>query len=404
MDSETIRENMSIHKSAQKFFTEKIDLLVKNDDDGNRIHFLFQDEFYTSKRYERFEKKIRSRIFDYLRIFTPQDFETLDTGIADYILNLLSLGGEVNTYPFRNSIAENAESRFKIAKFAENATGILVLHNWETDDYEKHNTFCSYIENELRKEIRNHVVAKIIENPAIESSNYVTQLEFLPKDYYLILSSVMQSAINYIILRQDGNYTPQAVDFYGMLQNKNNVISQTVEKIEQLQKENENLKRQLSKVSNHKEKIVERKVLIDNPELLRENKILNEENERLQSEIKELENLIIIAEDRESKQNEAFHHIRNDKILFVGGHQNEQQKLRFLFPNAEVFDKCSMNIQANYLLRFDYVVFLTHYMSHSLYHKVKGMADMQNVSYLHCSHNNITMIIDEIISHSQHKE
>lgn len=404
MDSETIRENMSIHKSAQKFFTEKIDLLVKNDDDGNRIHFLFQDEFYTSKRYERFEKKIRSRIFDYLRIFTPQDFETLDAGIADYILNLLSLGGEVNTYPFRNAIAENAESRFKIAKFAENATGILVLHNWETDDSEKHNTFCSYIENELRKEIRNHVVAKIIENPAIESSNYVTQLEFLPKDYYLILSSVMQSAINYIILRQDGNYTPQAVDFYGMLQNKNNVISQTVEKIEQLQKENENLKRQLSKVSNHKEKIVERKVLIDNPELLRENKILNEENERLQSEIKELENLIIIAEDRESKQNEAFHHIRNDKILFVGGHQNEQQKLRFLFPNAEVFDKCSMNIQANYLLRFDYIVFLTRYMSHSLYHKVKGMADMQNVSYLHCSHNNITMIIDEIISHSQHKE
>ena len=379
---------------AQRYFYEQFKKLANGD--SERISFLFQDSLTSSKRYERFEKKIRKKLAEYIMQFEPKDYEDIENAISDYILNLVTLKGDFEKFAFRHALEESIQHRKNLVPIVCEVIGLDVEKEWEYTNDEKYLSFIAHIDNEIRKTIKNCLISKVIYNKNLSESNYTLVTEFSQQDMYFMISAVIQNAMNYVIFNSKKDITPCYLDFQGMKSTKNAEIQYLIDENLRLQTEIDNLNTRLQKSAQRKEKVIEKKALIDNPELVKENEQLKEIIEELKNSIKELEEIISLKTEKE--ETDVLTDIQDDKILFIGGHQNEQQKLQYIFKNAEFFDKCSMNIQANYLSKFDYVVFLTHYMSHSLYHKVKGIAEISNVPYIHCEFNNIKLIIEHIAS------
>lgn len=379
------------------FFQDKFKKLTKETEDKERITFLFSDSFTSTKRYERFEKKLRKKILEYFTQFLPYCYDSADTAIADYILNITDFKGDFETIPFRHAIEESAEQRKELGSAVKEALGTDTDLDFENP--ERYTAFVAHIDNELRKVIKNSLVSKVIYNRTICESNYTLATEFSEEDMYFMLSSVIQNAMNYVIFNCGKELTPCCLDFNAMKVLKNAQIQFSADENSRLQAEIDSLNKRIQKVSVGMEKVVEKKILIDNPDLVKENRQLKEDTGRLKEMIKELEEVISLKKTAESDTSLA--EITGKRILFVGGYSNEQQKLQYVFRNAGFLDKNSTDIQPDYLSGFDHVVFLTHHMSHSIYHKAKRLADISDVPYMHCTFNNIKLITEYIAKQMQ---
>lgn len=395
------------HFVAKDFVHKELFRLTEGDPE--RISFLFDEELSATKRYERFEKKKMAELLIYFKERTPMADEVDELGMAImiYLFNILVIRGDMGPFIYKSAIAETVEGKTVLLKALKAATGIE--ENEDSDgfdvvDCEKTNAFMMHIETEARKIIKNTLVSKAFYDKQICESNYTLATVFTDTEKEIMMSSIIQSAVNYMIFNSEMDITPNALYYEGLQTNKNVQIDRLVQDCDKLQKENENLKKKLLEKSKSKTTKTPAKKIVDNPELIKENKALKNEIEELKVALEELEAIFDIAENNGEEQTDVLRDVREDKILFVGGHDNELRKLKYIFKNSESFVKCSMDIQANYLSGFDYIVFLAHYSSHALYHKIKGLADLTNVPYIHCEYNNPKLIAEYIAKHFPHKD
>lgn len=371
--------------------------------DPDRISFLYNDDLIASKRYERFEKKKIAELHEYFKTRCPLlHAEELENSVMEYIINIITLPNEIGAYAFKSAIAESKENREFIRSLLESSIGMKedpFREEFEVIDYNKVVGFLTHIKNDSRKAIRNALCSKAFYEKEICESNYTLRTEFSDTEKDLMLSNIISNAIVYIILQSDADVTPSALDYQGLQIHKNAQIDTLLQMVERLEKENERLTKRLKKKTALKSTKTTKTVKINNPETAKENKKLKQEINELKTIVSELEDIIAMSEGSEEVAEDVIRDVRNDKILFVGGHENELRKLKFIFQNSECFNKCSTDIQANYVQKFDYIVFFAHYSSHSLYHKVKGIADQMNVPYIHCEYNNPKIIAEYIANH-----
>lgn len=379
--------------------------------DPDRIAFLFSDELLMSKRYERFEKKKKSELYDYAkaRCFGVSDVEDLETLLAVYIVKVLLLKTPVRAYAFKSAIANTEDDRKAYAKMLKTGVGIYLNKKIDTVslvDEDKFAAFITHVNRCLNRTIRQVLIAKAFYEPEICESNYVLMTNFSDAEKEMILGFVIQNSMDYILATSNNKFSPSRLDYEAMCKQKNAQLYDMIHEYEKLEKEMDALQKRFDKKNKKQTQAKPKTVTVykDTKETKEEKKRLQNEVEELKNIIKELEDIIDLKEGAEDIEEDVLRDVRQDKILFVGGHENELRKLQFLFKNAECYDNCSTDVQANYLTKFDYIVFLTHYSSHALYHKIKGLADMQGVAYIHCEYNNTKLIAEYIAKHFPEKE
>jgi hypothetical protein len=88
----------------------------------------------------------------------------------------------------------------------------------------------------------------------------------------------------------------------------------------------------------------------------------------------------------------------NRSILFIGGHTTTLENLCSIYSKADCVSNETTELNQSYMNSFDGIVFLTDFLSHNLYKKIKRLADKYNIKYIHCKKNNVDLIVDDIES------
>jgi hypothetical protein len=105
---------------------------------------------------------------------------------------------------------------------------------------------------------------------------------------------------------------------------------------------------------------------------------------------------VIEVTNEEIKEVEIESIDTDKKLLFIGGHTSTVKKLKNLYKNSDGITSCSTMCSANYIKKFDGIVFLTNFISHALYEKIKNVAKPNNCKWIHCHSDNVDLIVKEI--------
>jgi uncharacterized protein YlxW (UPF0749 family) len=173
-------------------------------------------------------------------------------------------------------------------------------------------------------------------------------------------------------------------------QEKSSIVSENNRlkaKLEQLQEENTKLQNTLNK--HEKQAINNEKIDTLNKRI----KTLTEQNAQLRQAIanpttEDFDEFEDMPDDR------AININRN--LLFIGGHTTTLDKLQNIYSKADYVSNETTEINQNYMNNFEGIVFLTDFLSHNLYKKIKKLADKYKIKYIHCKNNNVDLIVDDI--------
>lgn len=157
--------------------------------------------------------------------------------------------------------------------------------------------------------------------------------------------------------------------------------------------ENSKLRNELYFANNKKEKI---KVVTDNSKIIELNRDIRKKDIEIETLKKRIDELSTIHTIINNKQNEHDNSEIdfNKKFVFIGGCFNTVKQLKNLFKNAYFYD--SENEIDKFVITSDdtIIVYLTDFMSHSTYYKVKNMCE--NTKQIHCPNSNVVRVLDTI--------
>ena len=166
------------------------------------------------------------------------------------------------------------------------------------------------------------------------------------------------------------------------------------EKITELEDNNNKLKIELNRYASKKEKIV---YVEDKSRISELNKEIKNKDTYIAELEKKIEELSYIKEvsDRTNTGESSENEIDFDKkFVFVGGCFNTVKQLRDLFHNAYFYDN-ETGIDKFVVTSDDViVVYLTDFMSHSIYYKVRNMCE--KTKQIHCPSSNIVRVLETI--------
>lgn len=159
------------------------------------------------------------------------------------------------------------------------------------------------------------------------------------------------------------------------------------------QEENSRLRNELYFAENKKERV---KVITDNSKIIELNREIRRKDieiEALKKKIDELSAIHEIIENKQNKDNNSEIDFEK-KFIFVGGCFNTVRQLKNLFSNAYFYDNES-EIDKFVITSDDaIVVYLTDFISHSTYYKVRNMCE--KTKQIHCPNSNIVRVLDTI--------
>lgn len=166
------------------------------------------------------------------------------------------------------------------------------------------------------------------------------------------------------------------------------------DKISVLESENRKMKIELNRYASKKEKIV---YVEDKSRISELNKEIKTKDAYVAELEKKIEELTYVKEvsdksdDNETNENEIDF---DKKFIFVGGCFNTVKQLRDLFQNAYFYDN-ETGIDKFVVTSDDaIVVYLTDFMSHSIYYKVRNMCE--KTKQIHCPSSNIVRVLETI--------
>lgn len=125
------------------------------------------------------------------------------------------------------------------------------------------------------------------------------------------------------------------------------------------------------------------------------NRVIQKQDEQIKSlkdRIREFENISIEIKNKDNLSNGDIDY--NKKVIFVGGCDKSIELLKKLFGNSKFYTSDKTKIESAIFERCDCIVYLTNFLSHSLYYKVKNLAG--NVTQIHCNYDNISKILDQL--------
>lgn len=158
-----------------------------------------------------------------------------------------------------------------------------------------------------------------------------------------------------------------------------------------LKKENVSLKNQLYLIKNKSDKP---KTIIDNTKINELNKEIRKKDLEIQSLKNKIYELSIVFDKTIKKEcNPCTKELDfNKHVIFVGGHDNTIASLQRLFPNAKFISHERDNLDKSTISHCEAIIFLTSFMSHSLYYKIKNI--LNGINQLHCSFDNVAKILE----------
>ena len=166
------------------------------------------------------------------------------------------------------------------------------------------------------------------------------------------------------------------------------------DKISLLETENRKMKTELNRYASKKEKIV---YVEDKSRISELNKEMKNKDAYIAELEKKIEELSYIKEvsDKANTDELSVNEIDFDKkFVFVGGCFNTVKQLRDLFQNAYFYDN-ETGIDKFVVTSDDaIVVYLTDFMSHSIYYKVRNMCE--KTKQIHCPSSNIVRVLETI--------
>lgn len=153
---------------------------------------------------------------------------------------------------------------------------------------------------------------------------------------------------------------------------------------------NDQLKLELSKKASVKEKIIRVEDTTRISELNKGIKRRDHEIAQLKSKVEELSQTHEIVEKRKENGKDVDF---DKKFVFVGGHFNTVQQLEKLFCNACFYSR-EAEVDKDAIRSADGIVYLTDFMSHTIYYKVKNLS--WGISQVHCTGSNVLKILEAI--------
>lgn len=166
------------------------------------------------------------------------------------------------------------------------------------------------------------------------------------------------------------------------------------DKISLLEIENRIMEIELNRYASKKEKIiyVEDKSRIS--ELNKEVKSKDAYITELEKKVEELSYIKEISDKRNTSESSEDEIDFDKKFIFVGGCLNTVKQLRDLFQNAYFYNN-ETEIDKFVVTADDVViVYLTDFMSHSIYYKVRNMCG--KTKQIHCPSSNIVRVLETI--------
>lgn len=155
--------------------------------------------------------------------------------------------------------------------------------------------------------------------------------------------------------------------------------------------ENSKLRNKLYFANNKKEKV---RVVTDNSKIIELNRDIRKKDMEIETLKKRIDELSAIHTIVDNKQNDDYEIDFDKKFVFIGGCFNTVNQLKNLFQNAYFYD--NENEIDKFVITSDdvIIVYLTDFMSHSTYYKVRNMCE--KTKQIHCSNSNIVRILDTI--------
>ena len=166
------------------------------------------------------------------------------------------------------------------------------------------------------------------------------------------------------------------------------------EKITELEDNNNKLKIELNKYASKKEKVIYKE---DKSRISELNKVIKSKDAYISELEQKVEELSYVNDMVKQNNSEDINENEIDfekKFIFVGGCFNTVKQLKNLFSNAYFYDNES-EIDKFVITSDDaIVVYLTDFISHSTYYKVRNMCE--KTKQIHCPNSNIVRVLDTI--------
>lgn len=166
------------------------------------------------------------------------------------------------------------------------------------------------------------------------------------------------------------------------------------EKIALLNTENRKMKAELKKFASKKENIV---YVEDKSRISKLNKEIKNRDAyiaELERKVSELSYIKEVSNKSEANEIDENRIDFDKNFVFVGGCFNTVKQLKNLFRNASFYDDVTTVNKVDLTSGDIVVVYLTDFMSHTLYYKIKNMCN--DVKQIHCSSNNIVRVLETI--------
>lgn len=272
------------------------------------------------------------------------------------------------------------------------------------------NVFDTCCLNEICKYVANYSLVNNIE--IINTSDLYKCMPKNKLEYVSLIRNIIE-LFNYHLLDMTlSSYLSEnnQLDFGNRDSLNYNVINNLREKNIKLENEtirltdeNKQLRENLQQeknISYHLKQQIQKKENIATNEQLKEKIIeLNKKNIKLEKQLLELKekyenskNVIPFEEKNEFIIEEIKECDIYKKYGFViGNNLMLQNRLLTNFPNSIIITEQSKNFEV------ECIIFMTSFLSHSCYYKIKNICDSQNIPYLHCNFKNLEQIKSTIV-------
>jgi hypothetical protein len=307
-------------------------------------------------------------------------------------------------------------TRKKLQKWAEEVSSNIDINNIKSVDDIKgidcagNPLYTAEFSFKVRNEIKNilcwALYTEVVCNPKIEDKYDFLNKNFSfgkEKQFNILMNILYIVATNVsLTLNNENDENTYQESYVNKIETKLIVLEEDNEELnKQIEKAEENNEVLLKKIKTLEEKNEELKNLINkkDKELLKQEhdgsmiKNIEVDKPEIKEEIQE-ELIEVPNEEIEEITNESIDSTK--KLLFVGGHTSTVKKLKDLYKNSEGISNCTTVCSANYLRKLDGIVFLTNFISHSLYKKIRNAAETNGCKWVHCPNENVDLIVKEI--------
>lgn len=259
------------------------------------------------------------------------------------------------------------------------------------------NNFVSYLFVEMTNKYMKEKVDGI-EESKLDLSNQLKELKSLNRN---LTKNVKKLDDEVSSLKSEIESNKEKISAVTQVESENQELIELRKRVQELEDANKSLVEEQKKVSNRNEWL-ENKVeglefnLKYYQDIENDLLVLQNDNNALNGQIERIEKL----EEDDSEFNDydkKLSQIKDEPILFLGGHPNITGKLISLFPNSEVFDLSEGTSNFDIPGRIKYVAVFTRMVKHCYCERAESIMGKENIIPLNIF--NSRLIVDELYKH-----